>query len=85
MNPHSLTAARRAMGFCLFCSSFQHPLYPYSGTGPAAPNVINLPLPAGCDGGRVLSCLEGGYDLEALAASVQAHLEALLESGASPV
>jgi len=132
----------------LFCSSFQHPLYPYSGTGLAAPNVINLPLPAGCDGAqfravmleqclprlasfepelllisagfdahradplagmaleaadfawmtvrlmeqaacsagdRVLSCLEGGYDLEALAASVQAHLEALLESGASPV
>jgi acetoin utilization deacetylase AcuC-like enzyme len=120
----------------LFCSTFQHPLYPYSGTGPVAPNVINLPLPAGCDGeqfravmleqclprlatfapelllisagfdahradplagmaleaadfawitarlaeqadrsagGRILSCLEGGYDLDALADSVQAR------------
>lgn len=129
----------------LFCSTFQHPLYPYSGTGPTAPNVLNLPLPAGCAGegfrkvileqclprlasfapelllisagfdahradplagmaleaadfgwatarlaeqagvsagGRVLSCLEGGYDLEALADSVQAHLEALLAAGA---
>ncbi|MEQ9462883.1 MAG: histone deacetylase family protein [Haliea sp.] len=131
----------------LFCSTFQHPLYPYSGTGPAAPNVINLPLPAGCDGaqfravvreqclprlrafapelvlvsagfdahradplagmalvaedfswvtaqlaeqaalsagGRVLSSLEGGYDLAALAESAQAHLEALLAADRSP-
>jgi len=29
-------------------------------------------------GGRLVSCLEGGYDLEALASSVQAHLEELL-------
>jgi acetoin utilization deacetylase AcuC-like enzyme len=28
--------------------------------------------------GRLVSCLEGGYDLDALAESVQAHLEALL-------
>jgi acetoin utilization deacetylase AcuC-like enzyme len=28
--------------------------------------------------GRLVSCLEGGYDLEALAESVQAHLECLL-------
>ena len=28
--------------------------------------------------GRVVSCLEGGYDLQALAESVQAHLEVLL-------
>jgi acetoin utilization deacetylase AcuC-like enzyme len=31
-------------------------------------------------GGRLVSCLEGGYDLDALAESVQAHLEVLLES-----
>ena len=30
--------------------------------------------------GRVVSALEGGYDLEALAASVQVHVEALVES-----
>lgn len=29
-------------------------------------------------GGRVVSCLEGGYDLQALAESTQAHLEELL-------
>ena len=29
-------------------------------------------------GGRLVSCLEGGYDLAALASSVQAHLEELL-------
>ncbi len=29
-------------------------------------------------GGRLVSCLEGGYNLEALAESVQAHLEGLL-------
>jgi acetoin utilization deacetylase AcuC-like enzyme len=29
-------------------------------------------------GGRLVSCLEGGYDLEALALSVEAHLEELL-------
>lgn len=30
--------------------------------------------------GRLLSCLEGGYNLEALAASVETHLRVLLES-----
>jgi acetoin utilization deacetylase AcuC-like enzyme len=29
-------------------------------------------------GGRVVSCLEGGYDLNALAESVRVHLETLL-------
>ena len=29
--------------------------------------------------GRLVSCLEGGYHLEALAESVQAHLEVLLQ------
>lgn len=32
-------------------------------------------------GGRVVSTLEGGYDLEALAASVAAHLRVLMERG----
>ena len=34
-----------------------------------------------CDG-RVVSCLEGGYDLEALGASARAHVEVLMERGA---
>jgi acetoin utilization deacetylase AcuC-like enzyme len=33
-------------------------------------------------GGRLVSVLEGGYDLDALAASAAAHVEALMESGA---
>jgi acetoin utilization deacetylase AcuC-like enzyme len=35
-------------------------------------------------GGRLVSSLEGGYDLEALAESVQAHLEELLAGAESP-
>jgi len=34
-----------------------------------------------CCGGRVVSSLEGGYDLSALAASVAAHVRVLLERG----
>jgi acetoin utilization deacetylase AcuC-like enzyme len=33
-------------------------------------------------GGRVVSTLEGGYDLQALAASVAAHVKVLMERGA---
>ncbi|WP_071795084.1 histone deacetylase family protein [Natronohydrobacter thiooxidans] len=32
--------------------------------------------------GRLVSCLEGGYDLSALAASVAAHISVLMEKGA---
>ena len=35
-------------------------------------------------GDRLVSCLEGGYDLEALASSAQAHLEELLGASARP-
>lgn len=31
----------------LMTSSFQHPFYPYSGTDDPAPNMVNVPLPAG--------------------------------------
>ncbi len=34
-----------------------------------------------CAQGRVVSTLEGGYDLQALAASTKAHVEALMEAG----
>jgi len=30
----------------LFCSTFQHPFYPFSGTEPASPNIVNTPLDA---------------------------------------
>ncbi len=125
----------------LFCSTFQHPFYPHTGTGPAAANIHNTPLAAGSDGtvfreaiqahwlpvlqdfapelilvsagfdahqadnmaslrlvdtdyawvtrrlceqadrsasGRIVSTLEGGYELHALARSVEAHIKAFL-------
>ncbi|NBC49160.1 MAG: histone deacetylase family protein [Gammaproteobacteria bacterium] len=128
----------------LFCSSFQHPFYPGSGTGPTADNVINIPLPArtngeafraamtehclprleafapelilisaGFDGHaeddmahfllrepdyawitarlreiavrhaheRIVSCLEGGYNLSALGRSVAVHIDELIGHG----
>ena len=124
----------------LFCSTFQHPHYPYSGADSQARNVVNTPLSAGSDGaafraaverdwlprlrefapqlvcvsagfdahrddplaelglvegdyawvgerirevakgsagGRVVSCLEGGYELEALGRSVAGFLDGL--------
>jgi len=34
----------------LFCSTFEHPFYPFCGAGSSRLNVINVPLPAGTDG-----------------------------------
>lgn len=125
----------------LFCSSFQHPLYPFSGHESDSANLVDVPLPAGTDGpafrsaiaahwlpavrrfrpelilvsagfdghilddisdlrlseadyawltteimaianefsaGRVVSMLEGGYDVGATSRSVVAHLKAML-------
>ena len=125
----------------LMCSTYQHPLYPYSGGVPKGENMVNLPIPpytrgmeirdmieamwmprleafkpqmivisAGFDahreddlgqlglveadyewitrrvkdiadrhaGGRIVSCLEGGYALGALGRSVAAHLRRVL-------
>ena len=121
---------------------FQHPFYPYSGTGHPAPNMLNLPVPAYTKGmdvreliemmwiprleefrpemifisagfdahrdddlgqmglveqdyawitqrikdvarrhaqGRIVSSLEGGYNLNALARSVEAHIRVLAD------
>ncbi len=126
----------------LMCSIFQHPFYPYSGTENPAPNMCNVPLPAGSGGdefraavadcwlprldefkpemlfisagfdahyeddmgsmklfekdyawatqqmkdvaarhagNRIVSMLEGGYVLSALARSVAAHLRVLAD------
>ncbi|MDJ0974466.1 MAG: histone deacetylase family protein [Planctomycetota bacterium] len=126
----------------LFCSSFQHPLYPNSGADTKSFHIKNVPLPAGTDGaawrpavaeawfdtlaewrpemlffsagfdahledplanlalveddytwitsevrrvtdahtgGRVVSMLEGGYNLDALGRSAYAHVRALGE------
>jgi acetoin utilization deacetylase AcuC-like enzyme len=34
----------------LFCSSFQHPFYPYSGAETQSSHILNIPLPAGSTG-----------------------------------
>ena len=127
----------------LVCSSFQYPHYPYRLQAVDRPNIVNTPLPAGCDGtafrkalerdwlpaieaakpelvlvsagfdahradplgdllldaedfvwatrlivaaasqyaeGRVVSVLEGGYDLNALAHCAAQHVQALGEA-----
>lgn len=123
----------------LFCSSFQHPFYPFSGDEPSRDGIINVPVPAGTKGadyremvkhwftaidqfkpqiifisagfdshaedemgqlclveedyiwitehlkslaekhcsGKIVSVLEGGYALSALARSVVAHVKVL--------
>jgi acetoin utilization deacetylase AcuC-like enzyme len=124
----------------LMVSFFQHPFYPYSGTGHPSPNMVNVPVPAYTKGdeirsvvidkwlpalhahrpemifisagfdahreddlgqmglveadyawitqqimivarehakGRIVSCLEGGYNLSALGRSVAAHMKVL--------
>lgn len=126
----------------LMVSMFQHPFYPYRGTDNPAPNMINVPVPAGTRGpafrdivtdiwmprlrefapemifvsagfdahyeddmaslgllegdyafvtrqlvdlsvqtakGRIVSMLEGGYVLDALARSVVAHVKVLAD------
>jgi acetoin utilization deacetylase AcuC-like enzyme len=126
----------------LFCSSFRHPYYPFTGIGSESGHIINAPLDAGSDGavfravveeqwltalhafrpqllfisagfdahaademgglrllehdyqwvtaelkkvmlehgeGRIVSMLEGGYDLGSLARSVAAHLNGMLD------
>lgn len=126
----------------LMVSFFQHPFYPYTGTGQPASNMLNVPVSAHSGGevvrelildnwlpalhqhapemifisagfdahreddmaqmglveadyawitrqimavakqsaqGRIVSCLEGGYNLSALARSVVAHLKVLAE------
>jgi acetoin utilization deacetylase AcuC-like enzyme len=39
-------------------SIFQHPFYPYSGTEDPAPNMANVPLPAGSDGRALRTAVE---------------------------
>lgn len=126
----------------LMVSTFQHPFYPYCGTENPAPNMVNIPLPAGTRGdgfrqvvsdiwlprlfefapqmvfisagfdahyeddmaslgfldsdyawvtqqvklvaresaeNRIVSMLEGGYALSALARSVAAHIKVLAD------
>jgi len=42
----------------LMASFFQHPFYPYSGAGRAAPNMVNVPLAEGSGGDAVKAAVE---------------------------
>jgi len=42
----------------VMASIFQHPFYPYSGTENVAPNMANVPLPAGSDGKALRTAVE---------------------------
>ncbi len=42
----------------VMASIFQHPFYPYSGTEDPAPNMANVPLPAGSDGKALRTAVE---------------------------
>ena len=131
----------RANPKVLFCSSFQHPFYPFTGHETDEDHIVNVTLEAGSDGtrfraevekhwlprleafkpqlvmisagfdahaeddmsylrlrepdyqwiterlvdvakrhaqGRIVSCLEGGYNLSALGRSVAVHLDTLM-------
>jgi len=43
-------SAPRWQDHVLMAGFFQHPFYPHSGTDPDAPNMLNVPLPAGSGG-----------------------------------
>lgn len=68
----------------LMASTFQHPFYPYSGTEDPAPNMVNVPLPAGAGGDEFRHAVERAWlpALEAFApqmvffsAGFDAHVE----------
>jgi len=45
----------------LMAGFFQHPFYPYSGTGNPAPNMINVPLAEGSDGAAAKKAVEAQW------------------------
>jgi acetoin utilization deacetylase AcuC-like enzyme len=71
----------------LMVSFFQHPFYPGSGTEDPAPNMINVPLAAGSDGGAARRALENQWlpalqkfkpQMVLISAGFDAHREDLL-------
>ena len=45
----------------LFCSTFQHPFYPFSGEDSGSDHIVNLPLAAGADGSAFRVAVEGHW------------------------
>jgi acetoin utilization deacetylase AcuC-like enzyme len=90
----------------LFCSTFQHPFFPFTRLLGNAANRVNVPLDANIDddmsyvsltdadfrwvaeqivqvaaasaSGRIISVLEGGYELGSLARCVETHVRVLM-------
>lgn len=68
----------------LMVGSFQHPFYPYSGTENPAPNMVNIPLPAGTRGDAFREMVDGCWlprlrafepELVLVSAGFDAHYE----------
>jgi acetoin utilization deacetylase AcuC-like enzyme len=68
----------------LFCSSFQHPFYPYAGAHVESKHIINVPLPAGTDGQAFRTAVETKWlpalvafqpELVLISAGFDAHVE----------
>lgn len=68
----------------MFCSTFQHPFYPYSGAETDSDHIINVPMAAGADGAAFRAAVESRWfpALEAFApemllisAGFDAHVE----------
>jgi acetoin utilization deacetylase AcuC-like enzyme len=71
----------------LMTSFFQHPFYPFSGTGNPAPNMINVPLAAGSGGAAARKAVETQWlpalekfrpEMIFISAGFDAHREDLL-------
>ena len=71
----------------LMVSFFQHPFYPGSGTEDPAPNMINIPLPAGSDGRAARAAMQNKWlpalqkfkpQMVLISAGFDAHREDLL-------
>jgi acetoin utilization deacetylase AcuC-like enzyme len=68
----------------LFCSSFQHPFYPFSGADTNLPNIKNLPLPSGTGGAAWREAVEASWlpalrefkpELVLISAGFDSHME----------
>lgn len=46
----------------LFCSSFQHPFYPFTGDKPAKDHIVNVPVPAGTKGAEYRELVMPWFD-----------------------
>lgn len=68
----------------LFCSTFQHPFYPYSDTDVASEHIVNVPLPSGTNGSMFREAVQSRWlpkleefqpELILISAGFDAHIE----------